>query len=133
MRLSPPSPAFNSTAYNTLSQVNGTTAPAGCDLNGNLYVNLHPETTKVIGTVNQGTSPWVVSNGGTFAVQAALVSTTNAGATVVKGGVGVVNGGVFMKPLLHHRLLKFCNHRLERRAIIFLTVPSSQLQLRRVL
>lgn len=30
---------------------------------------LAAETTKVIGTVNQGTSPWVVSNGGTFAVQ----------------------------------------------------------------
>lgn len=30
---------------------------------------LAAETTKVIGTVNQGTSPWVVSNGGTFSVQ----------------------------------------------------------------
>ena len=36
----------------------------------NFPVILNAETTKVIGEVNQGTSPWVVSNGGTFAVQA---------------------------------------------------------------
>lgn len=34
-----------------------------------VQATLSAETTKVIGTVNQGTSPWVVSNGGTFAVQ----------------------------------------------------------------
>jgi hypothetical protein len=38
----------------------------------NIPVILNAETTKVIGEVNQGTSPWVVSNGGTFAVQATL-------------------------------------------------------------
>ena len=38
----------------------------------NLPVILNAETTKIIGEVNQGTSPWVVSNGGTFAVQATL-------------------------------------------------------------
>jgi len=79
---------------------------------------LAAETTKVIGTVNQGTSPWVISgaltanqsvntaqvNGvttltGTGATgtgaQRVTVSTdqaTNAGAALVKGGVGVVNG-----------------------------------------
>ncbi len=37
---------------------------------------LGAETTKVIGTINQGTSPWVVSNGGTFAVQATLGAET---------------------------------------------------------
>ena len=49
---------------------------------------LAAETTKVIGTVNQGTSPWVVSNGGTFAVQSA--STLAAETTKV---IGTVNQG----------------------------------------
>lgn len=44
---------------------------------------LSAETTKVIGTVNQGTSPWVVSNGGTFAVQAA---STQSGTWTVQPG-----------------------------------------------
>jgi hypothetical protein len=47
---------------------------------------LGAETTKVIGTVNQGTSPWVVSNGGTFAVQAAQATAANLNATVVGTG-----------------------------------------------
>jgi hypothetical protein len=51
-------------------------------------VVLNAETTKVIGTVNQGTSPWVVSNGGTFAVQSA--STLAAETTKV---IGTVNQG----------------------------------------
>jgi hypothetical protein len=42
---------------------------------------LGAETTKVIGTVNQGTSPWVVSNGGTFAVQAAQATAANLNMT----------------------------------------------------
>jgi hypothetical protein len=42
---------------------------------------LAAETTKVIGTVNQGTSPWVVSNGGTFAVQAAQTTAANLNMT----------------------------------------------------
>lgn len=41
-----------------------------------VQATLSAETTKVIGTVNQGTSPWVVSNGGTFAVQATLSAET---------------------------------------------------------
>lgn len=49
----------------------------------NLPVILNAETTKVIGEVNQGTSPWVVSNGGTFAVQATL----QASATTAIGKV----------------------------------------------
>jgi hypothetical protein len=82
---------------------------------------LAAETTKVIGTVNQGTSPWVISGAltanqsvntsqvnavtvltGTGATgtgaQRVTVSTdqaTNAGAALVKGGVGVVSGGSF--------------------------------------
>lgn len=51
---------------------------------------LNAETTKVIGTVNQGTSPWVVSNGGTFAVQAA--ATLNAETTKVIGVVRNADG-----------------------------------------
>lgn len=47
---------------------------------------LNAETTKVIGTVNQGTSPWVVSNGGTFAVQAAQATAASLNATVVGTG-----------------------------------------------
>lgn len=51
---------------------------------------LNAETTKVIGTVNQGTSPWVVSNGGTFAVQAAQSTAANLNATVVGTGTFAV-------------------------------------------
>lgn len=54
------------------------------DNNGTFAVQatLTAETTKVIGTVNQGTSPWVISgavtNAGTFAVQATIAaSATN--------------------------------------------------------
>lgn len=51
---------------------------------------LAAETTKVIGTVNQGTSPWVVSNGGTFAVQATLAAETTKviGVTRTADGAG---------------------------------------------
>lgn len=49
--------------------------PLSTDVAGNLRTILNAETTKVIGEVNQGTSPWVVSNGGTFAAQ--LTGTTN--------------------------------------------------------
>jgi hypothetical protein len=45
-----------------------------------------PAGTNVIGGVNQGTSPWVVSNSGTFAVQAAQSTAANLNATVVGTG-----------------------------------------------
>jgi hypothetical protein len=45
-----------------------------------VQATLAAETTKVIGTVNQGTSPWIISgavtNAGTFAVQATLAAET---------------------------------------------------------
>jgi hypothetical protein len=57
-----------------------------------VQATLAAETTKVIGTVNQGTSPWVVSNGGTFAVQATLSAETTKviGTIRVTGNVGGV-------------------------------------------
>jgi len=48
----------------------------------NFLVTLPAETTKVIGTVNQGTSPWVVSgavtNAGTFATQSAITAASGS-------------------------------------------------------
>lgn len=41
--------------------IEGNQVLSSLDLAGNTRVVLNPETTKVIGTVNQGTSPWVVS------------------------------------------------------------------------
>jgi len=52
--------------------VNGTPAVTLSGSSNAVNATLSAETTKVIGEVNQGTSPWVVSNGGTFAVQAAV-------------------------------------------------------------
>ncbi len=62
---------------------------------------LNAETTKVIGTVNQGTSPWVVSNGGTFATQASLTASATGAysfsniktstTTTVKSGAGTLH------------------------------------------
>jgi hypothetical protein len=49
------------------------------DTAGNLRVVLNAETTKVIGTVNQGTSPWVISGAVT------LASTTVTGSVAVTG------------------------------------------------
>lgn len=49
------------------------------DTAGNLRVLLNAETTKVIGTVNQGTSPWVISGAVT------LASTTITGSVAVTG------------------------------------------------
>ena len=59
------------------------------DLAGNIRATLHAETTKVIGTVNQGTSPWVISGAvttsgtvtaiGTLTNNNAAPSTTNVG------------------------------------------------------
>lgn len=53
-----------------------------------VQATLAAETTKVIGTVNQGTSPWVVSNGGTFAVQAAQSGSWTMGTTSAAVNVG---------------------------------------------
>ena len=71
--------AAQSTAANFNATVVGTGTFA-------TQATLANETTKVIGTVNQGTSPWVVSNGGTFAVQAAQSTAANFNATVVGTG-----------------------------------------------
>ena len=77
----------------TVVQGTGTNLHCVTDAGSVTAATLAAETTKVIGTVNQGTSPWVVSNGGTFAVQATLTAETtkvigtarvigNAGATL---------------------------------------------------
>lgn len=57
--------------------------------------SLNAETTKVIGEVNQGTSPWVVSNGGTFATQSAI---TAASGSIASGAIasGAVASGAFV-------------------------------------
>ena len=56
--------------------------------------SLNAETTKVIGEVNQGTSPWVVSNGGTFVTQSAI---TAASGSIASGAIasGAVASGAF--------------------------------------
>lgn len=56
---------------------------------------LNAETTKVIGTVNQGTSPWVVSNSGTFAVQAS-VPTWGGGTLGAMANYGTSPGSVLV-------------------------------------
>ncbi len=53
----------------------GNTRGANVDANSNLGVVLAAETTKVIGTVNQGTSPWIVAGGGTAGSAASGVVT----------------------------------------------------------
>ena len=115
-------PGYYATAYNTCSQLTGTTAPICVDLNGNLYANisrymgtagtanasvmtvqgiasmtpflttttLNAETTKVIGAVNQGTSPWVTS---VSTVVASHASTTALGTSLVaKASAGSLFG-----------------------------------------
>jgi hypothetical protein len=57
------------------------------DLKGNQRVILNAETTKVIGTVNQGTSPWVVSSSGTATVIGTL---TNNNAAPAATEIGVL-------------------------------------------
>lgn len=88
-----------------LKQINGNTTSVGNGVAGTgvqrvtiasdntafaVNATLSAETTKVIGTVNQGTSPWVVSNGGTFAVQAAQSGTWNI--TNISGTVSLPTG-----------------------------------------
>ena len=65
-----------------------------------VQATLAAETTKVIGTVNQGTSPWIISgavtNAGTFAVQATLAAETTKVIGTVNQGTSpwVVSGAV---------------------------------------
>jgi hypothetical protein len=69
-------PAVATTAapsYTTTYQV-----PLSTDTAGNLRVILNTETTKVIGTVNQGTSPWAVSDTTGNASLASLASAVSA-------------------------------------------------------
>ncbi len=80
-------PALVATAYNTCSYSNGTTQPLCMDLNGNLFANI----SKWGGTlVVSGTGAQAA---GSPRVTVATDQATNAGAALVKGGVGVVNGG----------------------------------------
>lgn len=58
-----------------------------------VQATLAAETTKVIGTVNQGTSPWVVSNGGTFAAQVTGTVTANAGTNLNTSLLALETGG----------------------------------------
>lgn len=55
---------------------------------------LGAETTKVIGTVNQGTSPWVVSNGGTFATQSAITAVSAAFASGALASGSIASGAM---------------------------------------
>lgn len=64
------------TVMSVLKQISASVQAMATSLSGTLTVASH-----------------AVTNTGTFAVQASLTSTTNAGAALVKGGVGVVNGG----------------------------------------
>lgn len=54
------------------------------DTSGNLRVVLNAETSKVIGTVNQGTSPWIVAGGGTAGSAATGVVTIQGIASMTK-------------------------------------------------
>lgn len=82
--VTPDSVALPANQSVNVSQINGVTPLMGNGVTGtgsqrvtiasdntafSVNATLSAETTKVIGTVNQGTSPWVVSNGGTFSVQ----------------------------------------------------------------
>ncbi len=86
-------PANTLAAVTLVSTVSAVTAitnalPAGSNVIGHVITDsgsvvtatLSAETTKVIGTVNQGTNPWLISgpvtNAGTFAVQATLAAET---------------------------------------------------------
>jgi hypothetical protein len=59
-----------------------------------VQATLSAETTKVIGTVNQGTSPWVVSNGGTFAVQAAITAASGSIASGAISSGAIASGAI---------------------------------------
>lgn len=63
------------------------------DLSGNLRTILNAETTKVIGTVNQGTSPWVISGAVTNTVLSVVGGGTEATAqrvTLASDSTGVI-------------------------------------------
>ena len=62
------------------------------DLAGNQRVVLNAETTKVIGTVNQGTSPWVVSGTVTTVPPTNTNTTTGDSTTLTSASPGPVNG-----------------------------------------
>lgn len=62
------------------------------DLAGNQRVVLNTETTKVIGTVNQGTSPWVVSGTVTTVPPTNTNTTTGDSTTLTSASPGPVNG-----------------------------------------
>jgi hypothetical protein len=63
-----------------------------------VQATLNAETTKVIGTVNQGTSPWVISgavtNAGTFATQSAITAASGSIASGAVSAGAYVSGSV---------------------------------------
>ena len=80
-------PWLATTAWSTNSYSNGTTNPGAADLHGAPFVDLGAinGVALLAGTGSQGT--------GSPRVTVATDQATNAGAALVKGGVGVVNGG----------------------------------------
>jgi hypothetical protein len=85
------SPVQCDNAGNTLVKVN-VALPAGTNVIGHVITDsgsvtnatLSAETTKVIGTVNQGTSPWIVAGGGTAGTAATGVVTVQGIASMTK-------------------------------------------------
>jgi hypothetical protein len=85
------SPVQCDNAGNTLVKVN-VALPAGTNVIGHVITDsgsvtnatLSAETTKVIGTVNQGTSPWIVAGGGTAGTAATGVITVQGIASMTK-------------------------------------------------
>lgn len=108
------------------SYLEGTDNPFSADLNGNLRAVLNAETTKVIGTVNQGTSPWVVSQNANWNVNQGTspwVTSLTQGGSVLS-----VTNGIFDNILQGNAVLSATNglfaNQLQGNAVLSNTNPS---------
>ena len=83
--------AFGAVTTGAPTYTTGKSDALSLDVAGNLRIILNAETTKVIGTVNQGTSPWVISGAVTTSGTATVVGTlTNNNAAPSSNNVGAL-------------------------------------------
>src|SRR5579864_2741703 len=83
--------AFGAVTTAAPTYTTGKSDALSLDVAGNLRVILNAETSKVIGTVNQGTSPWVVSGAVTTSGTATVIGTlTNNNAAPSTNNVGAL-------------------------------------------